>query len=162
MQIPGVLAGLPDAMRQPRPDMLSPIAGEKSSRSESASAARPARLEAIREVLGRFDVTDITPADFSEMTHRLHEAGVITQSELQELAVVRLDLEQAGIESDESIDLLDFYTRRIEKAQRRLNGHDDPAAAREQLGPMIKRLEWIEKLAVLHDTADELGLDALA
>lgn len=160
MRISGILAGLSELAQQARREPVgpaSPIAGPAQKTRPVGLAASPA---ALRRVLARYDVTNISPRDFSEMIQRLYEAGAIDDAQLQELAAVRLDLEQADIRPDESIDLLDFYARRIEKAQRRFDDGDGPA--RTQLAPLLRRLEWIEKLAVLHDTAGELGLNALA
>jgi len=161
MRIAGILAGLSElagrAPRQPiRP--LSPISspGPDNQAVGPSPSASPA---ALRRVLSRYDVTDISPRDFSEMIQRLHDAGAINDGQLHELAAVRLDLDQANVDPDESVDLLDFYVRRIEKVQRRLDDAD--GAAGMQLTPLLRRLQWMEKLAVLHDTTDEMGLDAL-
>jgi hypothetical protein len=160
MRIAGILAGLSELSHQTRREPVaaaSPVA-TPSREKPGAGPSFSVSPAALRRVLSQYDVTDISPRDFSEMVQQLHETGAISENQLQELAAVRLDLEEADVRPDESIDLLDFYVHRIKKAQRRL-GDDD--ASGMQLSPLLRRLEWMEKLAVLHDTADELGLDAL-
>ncbi len=161
MQTSGLLAGLRDTLWQPAQGTIGPRTAEATAGQTPGPVASQDAVAALRDVLARYDVTDITPAEFTEMAYRLHEAGAITQTELQELAAVRLELEQAGIDADESIDLLEFYSARVAKAERRTAGSADPEAASAELAPLRQRLEWIEKLAVLHDTAGELGLDTL-
>jgi len=159
MRISGILAGLSELAQQARREPIGPAGPIASPGQEARPVGVAASPAALRGVLARYDVTDISPRDFSEMIQRLYDAGAINDGQLQELAAVRLDLEQADVAPDESIDLLDFYARRIEKAQHRFG--DGNGATRTQLAPLLRRLEWIEKLAVLHDTAGELGMDAL-
>jgi hypothetical protein len=96
------------------------------------------------------------------MIQRLFEAGTLSEQELQQLAAIRIDLDLEGVEADESIDLLEFYAQKIEKAQRRLSDADATAADRQQLGPLLLRLDWLEKFALIQTTPDVIGLDAVA
>ena len=115
----------------------------------------------MAEILSRYDVTDISPTEFSQMIQKLFEAGTLSEKELQQLAAVRLDLDLEGVEADESIDLLEFYARKVKKAQRQLSDSDGPSD-REQLGPLLGRLDWLQKFALIQSAPDAIGLNALA
>jgi len=159
MRISGILSGLSDLAQRSRREAVGVWSGLPAAGQETRGGGPSSDPAALRDVLTRYDVTEMTPQDFSEMIQRLYHAGAITDEQLQELSHVRLDLEQADVAPDEPIDLLEFYVRQIEKAQQRLDDRD--GAVGVQLAPLLRRLEWIEKLAVLHDTADHLGLDTL-
>ncbi|MHC4179561.1 MAG: hypothetical protein ACYSWU_18780, partial [Planctomycetota bacterium] len=116
---------------------------------------------AMAEILSRYDVTDISPGQFSKMVQKLFEAGTLSDNELQQLAAIRLDLDIDGVEADESIDLLEFYARKIKKLQSRLSDSDAPAAERQQLSPLLHRLDWLEKFALIQSAPDAIGLNAV-
>ena len=90
---------------------------------------RPASQSAaaLREILSKYDVKDISPDEFSEMIQKLADKGVISQKELQDLSAVRGDLDKAGVGADESINLVEFYQQRIQEAQNA--AQTDPASA---------------------------------
>jgi len=119
------------------------------------------KAAALHKILRRYDVTDISPDEFSEMIQKLYESGAICEAELQQLAAIRLDLEAEDIEPDKSIDLLEFYVEKIDKIQHRFDD-EGAVAGRRQLGPMLRRLDWIEKLAMIQSSPDSIGLDTLA
>ncbi len=114
------------------------------------------------EILARYDVTDITPREFSEMVQKLYDEGVLSQQELQQLTTVRHDLDLEGVDADESIDLHDFYTRLVHRAGREMENHDDGTIDRPRVSPMQHRLNWIEKFALIQAAPESLGLNALA
>lgn len=120
------------------------------------------RNEALREILGRYDVTDTTPAEFTEMIQKLYKAGAISDAELQQLAAVRHDMDTDGLEPDESLDLLEYYADKIQHAQRRMEDAEGAAAQRQQLGPLLRRLDWIEKFSLIQSNPSAIGLDAMA
>ena len=105
---------------------------------------------AVRAILAQYDVTDITPNEFSQMTQKLYEAGAISQQDLQELNGVRTDLLAAGADSDESVNLVDFYTQKIQATQSQLKTVD-PATQQQQLGPLVRRLDWMEKFKAMKE-----------
>ena len=114
------------------------------------------------EILARYDVTDITPREFSEMVQKLYETGTISETELQQLAVIRQDMDLEDLDPDESIDLMEFYVKKIEKAQRQFEDLDGPPQPHQQLTPLLRRLDWIEKFALVQSAPDAIGLDAVA
>ncbi len=112
--------------------------------------------EAARHVLGAYDVTRITPKQFTEMIQRLFDAAVITQQEYEQLAAIRLDLDVGGIDADAPVDLLEFYRDQIEQVHRRNErGASVPDALRT-------RFDWVEKFAMLQAAPGTFGLDTVA
>ena len=162
MEIARISAGYPDTTTTDRHADASPAGMDGPSRTGplqvSISAGTPA---ALSQILSRYDVTDITPGDFSEMIQKLFEAGAISDEELQQLAAVRHDLEVDGMDPDDSLDLIEYYARKIEKLQSRLEGTDGPPGPDEQLGPLLRRLDWIEKFALVQSSSGAFGLDAM-
>lgn len=127
---------------------------------KDAATAAPSNL--LSEILSRYDVTDITPMDFSSMVQNLFEIGAITTDELQQLAVVGHDLDVEGIDPDESIDLIEFYTKKIEEIRRGLEEVEGKPLPHQQMGPLLGRLDWIEKFALIQSAPDAIGLDTVA
>ena len=163
MQISNVLAGHSDpATLAKQAETVGAAGGRPPKTAEIHAASAAARTTAMAEILSRYDVTDISPAEFSQMIQRLFEAGTLSEQEVQQLAAIRMDLDVEGVKADESIDLLDFYTQKIEKLQRRLSDADTPGAGGQQLAPLLHRLDWLEKFALIQSTPDSIGLDALA
>ncbi|OHB66941.1 MAG: hypothetical protein A2V70_08585 [Planctomycetes bacterium RBG_13_63_9] len=142
-----------------------PTAGPAGGKIETlgsrvGSAGRS--TEALAEIVSKYDVTEISPSEFTEMIQELYEAGAISEDELQQLTAIRHDLETAAVAPDESIDLLEFYTEQIERVQRRTDDSDGPPGEHEQVGPLLRRLDWIEKFALVQSAPETVGLDVMA
>ena len=161
MQISQLLAGYPDQAS----------AGKRNDRVESGVSRSVDQLQppptlsngltaVLRQIAGRYNVTEITPREFSDMLDALHQAGALADEQLQQLARVRVDLDLENIDPDEEVDLVDFYADKLEGLLRTeeggLSGGGSPDVVQaEQL------LGWMEKFAVIQASADVLGLDAL-
>ncbi len=137
--------------------------------SAAAAEPRPAPPEgttaALRRLAAQYDVTQITPRQYSRLLDGLHKTGALTEAELNQLGQVLLDLEQEGIEMDEELDLLKFYTDRLDKLQDRLDDLGADAEAFQAIAPSLssiqKRLDWISRLALLHAAPDGAGVNVL-
>ena len=163
MQISNVSAGYSDpATVSRRGDTGDVDKNQTPPAVELKDAATAVPSVLAGEILSRYDVTDITPMDFSSMVQNLFEIGAITTDELQQLAVVGHDLDIEGIEPDESINLIEFYVDRIEKIQREREGADGPPLPHQQLASLLGRLDWIEKFALIQSAPDAIGLDTVA
>jgi hypothetical protein len=161
MQIHSVLAGYADLAAACRGETAE-AGGRRASEAAAPQTPSPSpAMAAMAEILGRYDVSDISPTEFSEMIQKLFEAGALSQQELQQLAAVRLDLDAEGVESDESIDLLEFYAEKIRDLQRRLSDSDSAVSDRPQIAPLLERLDWLEKFALIQAAPDSIGLDAV-
>ena len=163
MKITNVLAGQPDiTLLGKRAEQAEPGQGEAAKPAVAQAAAGNRSMAAAREILAKYDVKSITPEEFSQMLQKLREAGAISDQELKDLSVVRTELDAAGIEPDESVDLLDFYRTKLAKLQRKTDDTDDPALRQQQISPMLARIDWLERFSAIHAQPDAVGLSTLA
>ena len=165
MQISHLLAGASDPTSVgKRNNLVEAVGGGASAAVGQDPAPASERRSAFRRIATQYDVREITPRDFSEMLQKLYEAGVLEEEQWQELAVARLDLDLENIDPDETIDLVDFYTEKLEKLLReQADSEDSPGAAaadRPALKPVEHLLSWMEKFALIQ-SVDAVGIDAL-
>ena len=159
MQISQLLAGYPDLTS----------AGKRNDRIESDPARSADQLPQptlssgltvmLRKIAAQYSVTEITPREFSDMLDALHQAGALTDEQLQQLAQIRVDLDLENIDADEEVDLVDFYADKLEELSRTekdgfTSGRSPNVAQAEQL------LGWMEKFAMIQSSADVSWLDA--
>lgn len=163
MQIQQILAGLADAALSGThaPNLQS---GEPAQAKAAESAAPPvlSPSRVMADIVAQYDVTHITPVEFSELIHKLAEAGVLAGTDLETLATVRADLEAEGVDADESIDLVEFYADRLERLRRDLQLDRESLALKHQFAEVLKKLNWLQKLALIHSDPTAVGLDAAA
>ncbi len=160
MQVNGVSSGYPDPTlpgRQAEPGQAS---GAPGVEVQLGSSIGPSTV--LAEILSKYDVTDITPMEFSAMVQKLYEAGAISENELQQLSAIRHELDAGGVDPDGSLDLLEYYVDKIEKLQRRFDPSEGQPPDAEQLGPLLRRLDWIEKFALVQAAPDTVGFSAVA
>jgi hypothetical protein len=128
------------------------------------------QVTTYREILSKYDVTNITPQQFSQLLRELHSAGAITDDELRELAAVRYELDRADVQSDDPVNLVELFTARLNRLVESANNvaterevSEQSPADREQAITLAERqLQWLQKFAALHaDTARE-SLNTLA
>jgi hypothetical protein len=132
----------------------------------NAANTEAAANDAARRITAAYDVTNITPRQLSEMLQKLHQAGSLSDQEYQDISGIRADLENAGIGSDERIDLTEFCAERLQKT------HDELQTLRKQSGVVAgdgqieavlqRRLDWVQKCATLHDAEAAPKINALA
>jgi hypothetical protein len=161
VKIANVFGGHPDPVplgKRGEPLESSPAETAASAASPAAGSARS--TTALRQILAKYNVAEITPTQFSEMAQKLFDSGAISQQEFHDLAAVRVDLDAAGIESDQSVNLVEMYRNKVKQAQSRSD--DGEPAASKQLPVLLKRLDWVEKFAAMHAQPDMVGLSALA
>ena len=139
---------------------LDPLLEAVLQTNESATVTVNPATATLADILAKYDVTDITPTEFSEMIQKLYEAEAITEAELQQLTAIRHDLDMSGVDPESSLDLLEFYAESIEKAQRRFEDHENGPPPSEQMGPRLRRLDWIEKFALIQSSPDAVGINA--
>ena len=133
------------------PESNAAAPADKPATDTSSSAANSA---AFRQVLSQYDVTSISPRQFSEMLQNLRKAGAISDQQYQDLSQVRSELDQAGIEPDERVDLVQFYADRLKKAQQSAADSQEqtgtlPAGQTQLLSTLDQRLQWLRKVATI-------------
>jgi hypothetical protein len=170
MQINSVLSGQQDPMaRGKRLDPAQSLVGG-AVESLTRPAAATGSSQAVNQIMADYDVHNISPQKFSEMIQRLHDASALSDKEFRDMSLLRVDLDSAGVLPEQNVNLLDFCSGKIQTAQQQIKANQasptpDPAAQQtlqQSAGAMQRRLDWLEKLAVVHSTPGTLGLDATA
>jgi hypothetical protein len=138
----------------------------KATAAGKAAMASPALLPtqtaAMRDVVSHYDMTEITPNDFSKLIQQLSDKGAISQKDTQELSSIRVDMENAGINSDDSVNLLQFYQERVAKAQAAAAQSPNSAAAKSNVDALAGRLTWVQKFAAMGQQGSASGVNAVA
>jgi hypothetical protein len=134
---------------------------------ETPAAAGAETTAAIREIAARYDLTRISPQEFSEMLGKLHEAGALTDQQFQELSQIRVDLDQEHVDPDKTLNLLEFYLAKLRKLQGPLegltsSGEAGSPGASPEVAAAERRLQWLEKFAAIQAAPERFGLDAQA
>jgi hypothetical protein len=125
-------------------------------------------MPVLGEIVARYDVTDISPQEFSDMIRELHEAGALTDQQFQELAQIRVDLDLQKADPDEHLNLVDFCVERLREILQSTDQPGSPAAVsvsasqQPELASAERRLQWLEKFAAIQAGEEPMGLDAWA
>ena len=133
-----------------------------------AAAAGPVGATSVlQEILAEYDVTSISPREFSEMIRELHEAGALADEEFQDLSLIRVDLDLQRIDPDETLNLVDFYLTKLRELHCSVDGSDSAggslaAGPLPQVASVERRLQWLEKFAAIQAGPDGAGMNALA
>jgi hypothetical protein len=163
MQISNVIPGLADPTTWGKKSETALNTGANAIKSiEPQVQASPALQKASVEILRNYDVTHITPDEFSQMIQKLYKAGTLSEKDFQELSTVRADMDKAGVGPNESINMLEFFSDKLGKAQKNLGSNLDEAAQQQRLGPDLRRLDWMQKFAMVQANPDAVGLDMAA
>ena len=87
--------------------------------------------------------------DFSKIVQQMSQRGAISQQDAQELSSIRVDLENAGVNPDQSVNLVQFYQQQLAKAQAASAQSSNPAAPSAAVNALVARLNWVQKLAAM-------------
>lgn len=163
MQINGVVSGYSDpTMLGKRAQGVEGAGSKLVEKLISTPGGDTSRAEALGEIVSQYDVTSITPTEFSEMMQQLYQANVLSLEELQEMTKIRVDLDRAGISPDENVNLLEFYQERLHRLEIAAGGPRPEGQVNDQLPALQstrQRLDWLQKLAVVQSAPEQLGLD---
>ena len=129
--------------------------------SDAAGQTSAASRAAMNDILKKYDVTKITPEDFSKMITKLHDAGAISDQDFQELSSIRTDLESQGVASDQTVNLVQLYGDQLRKVQQQMGDTPD-TESQQKLAPAMRKLDWLQKFALLHANPDAAGIDLAA
>ncbi|MGA2253542.1 MAG: hypothetical protein ABSG53_02680 [Thermoguttaceae bacterium] len=163
MIVPNALSGLSDlASLAKRSDTAGTKAAVVGKAAPDAQSSPPTATAAMREILSHYDMTDITPSDFSKLIQQLSDKGTISQKDVQELSSIRVDLENADVGPDESVNLLDFYQEKIAKVQDASVHSPNPGAGQPNIDLLVGRLNWLQKFAAVRQQGGQSGVNAVA
>src|SRR5688572_6791072 len=111
MDIAGILRGFSAAAVGSHSDHANE---QQSAAASSTGGAEPtpvplAMSAEFRSILAGYDLKNISPREFSELVQKLREAGAVSENDYQELAAMRLALDEQGLDPDGPLDLVDFF-----------------------------------------------------
>ena len=96
MIVPNALSGLSDLTSQVKQSTTSAIKNTTVGKVAAiAQAVPPTPTGAMRKILAHYDMTDVTPSEFSKLIQQLSDKGAISKQDVQELSSIRVDLENA-------------------------------------------------------------------
>lgn len=146
--------------------------GSSAVASESSGSAKnggppDTTSEAFREVLSRYDVRSISPRDYSAMLGELRSKGAIDDDQLRLLSLVRLELDATNQPADEPLNLLEFFSERLQKHSDELERTGEkatskglpPADSNALLASSRDTLEWLEKFARVAEGVEPGSID---
>ena len=158
MYIKSIVSGLANAARL-RQATRSP---EKIAAAVHATGGAAPRAT-FRAIVSQYDVTKISPRALSEMLQKLRSAGAISDAEVQELSLMRLDLDAQGADPEKPINLLDFYADRLRQLQdeqaKSPAGAESDTPGEASLASVQRRLDWLRKLATVQSLRERGGVD---
>lgn len=162
-----VLGGLlgPFTRASQQDEASQPAAGAPVKPPKPQADPPPGATAALRNILARYDVTAITPRQFSAMLDELRTSGALGDQELGRLGQVLSDLNADGVDMDEETDLVKFYGHKLEKLQDQLDEADGDqgasSAVATSLAAIQGRLNWLTKFSLMHAAPDAVGMDLL-
>lgn len=163
MQISNVLGGVTDAAKWTGAKAETAAGSALSVLKPGDAASQPSATArtAMNDIMKQYDVTKITPEDFSKMITQLHDANAISNQDFQELSSIRADLENQGVPSSQPVNLVQLYGDQLKQVQQQMGDTPD-AESLQKLAPVMRKLDWMQKFALLHSNPDAAGIDVAA
>jgi hypothetical protein len=161
MQINNITSGYADpATIGKRSEPIENIGRGLLKAADPRAVAGAISKSAAGAIISRYDVTSITPNEFTEMIQKLRQAGAVSDGEFQELSSIRTDLESAGVRPDETVNLVEFYGRKVSDLKQKIE-LDNRGGDRQLLDLTLKRQDWAQKFALMQANPGA-GVDAVA
>ncbi len=133
---------------------------------EATSSTSTTSTSGVAEVMRKYDLTEITPDEFAEMIQKLHENGSLTDEEYSQLVQLRAEMQSDGLAGDEDLNILTYCEQKCAALQQRADAEEKGSAQRaataKQLATMQECSEWVQKLQLVHESPDSIGLNATA
>jgi tryptophan 2,3-dioxygenase len=140
----------------------------QSSPAETAAAEpnSPGTSSAFRQILAQYDVSSTTPRQFSEMLQKLRQSGAISDQQYQNLSQIRTDLDASGVQPDQEVDLVKFYSQKVNAAPNaaaaaQTQTGSSPAGSSQTLSTAQQRLDWLRKVSTIQNDPNA-GINSLA
>lgn len=166
------IASLLNSFRSILPTDASATPEKPAPTPTNASASRPTvplspqSQSALRDVLSRYDVTHISARDFSQLLQELKQSGAITSDDMEELSLVRLELDRQGFDPDELLNLPELLQRKLQTQERELSRAEEkqgrPIDRSSVLQTTLRQIDWISKFALIHQSGGYQSLNAVA
>ena len=115
--------------------------------------------ETLREIASDYDVTSMRPQELSEMLGRLHESGVLSDEEYQMLGRLRAELENAGYESDQPVNMIEFCQEKLREMSE--NQGESEKVYEKTYENTKQQLAWFQKMSIIQEDPEAIGLNAL-
>jgi hypothetical protein len=158
MKVPNILGGLTSQAKTG----AATATGAAAAVANSTVPPPPSAAASMRTIVSQYDMTDITPNDFSNMIQQLYAKGAVSAKDMQELSSIRAELEAAGVGADQSVNLQDFYQQRLAAAQAEVVQSPDSDAAQVNVQAVAARLSWVQKFAAVRQADSSAGVNAVA
>ena len=132
----------------------------------TAEANSAAASSTFRQILSQYDVSSITPRQFSEMLQKLHQSGTMSDQQYQSLSQIRTDLDASGVQPDQEVDLVKFYSQKVNAAPNaaaaaQTQTGSSPAGQSQSPSAIQQRLEWLRKVSTIQSDPTT-GINSLA
>jgi hypothetical protein len=132
----------------------------------TAEANSAAASSTFRQILSQYDVSSITPRQFSEMLQKLHQSGTISDQQYQNLSQIRTELDASGVQSDQEVDLVKFYSQKLNAAQNTAAATQAKTGSSSNGSPPTmstnqQRLDWLRKVSTIQNDP-AAGINSLA
>jgi hypothetical protein len=122
--------------------------------------------QTLRDIIGQYNVRNISPDDFSQMINELQSSGAISTTDFRTLQQVRSSLDSSGASSSQPLDLVGFLQDQLAAAQQKAGGLQPgtPAAQTAQTATdsVEAQLAWVQKFSALQTVSGSQPLDATA
>jgi hypothetical protein len=139
----------------------------QSKAAETAAEANSAVTSStFRQILSQYDVSSITPRQFSEMLQKLHQSGTISDQQYQNLSQIRTELDANGVQPDDEVDLVKFYSQKLNAAQNTAAATQPTTGSSSSVSPpsmstIQQRLDWLRKVSTIQNDP-AAGINSLA
>jgi hypothetical protein len=91
----------------------------------------------------------------------------VSEEHYQELALIRLELDQQGVDAQTPVDLVDIFQEKLQQQEEQLRKLEEqsggqPLSREQAFRATLRQIDWIQKFALIHAAEDYQPLDALA
>jgi hypothetical protein len=166
MLIKNVLSQLSGAAGFSRGKNFIEAAARKAVAAASGVATTAAATGSqLHDILTQYDVTNISPQEFSDLAQKLRQSGLLPDKDYQELAGIRADLDRDGVAAKQRVNLVDMYSKKLASLEQDFKAQEaklGTAAAQTMDSTLRRRLDWLQKLSAIHASPEAATINALA
>jgi hypothetical protein len=159
------VASIPGGLRNLTSQLTHGERFDVKAAARSVAAGMQSKLStptaAMRQVLSQYDMTNITPNDFSNLVQQLSAKGAISPQDAQQLAAIPGQLQQAGVGPNESVNLLEFYQEQISKVGEAA-AQSPNSASQMNVSQLVGQMQWVARFAAVRHAGSSAGLNAVA